>query len=111
MGTGISFHNQSVEVLGGAGTTDRYGNDVTDWSSPTAATVEGCRLVPVPGDEVLDRVTRRWVLFAPLDAAITATSRVRWAGVTYDVDGEVRRWTSPSGALAHLEADLSRVEG
>lgn len=111
MTTGISFHNQTVEVLAGTSTTDRYGNAATDWSEPTATDVDGCRLVPVPGDEVLDRVTRRWILFAPLDTAITAASRVRWAGVVYDVDGEVRRWPSATGRLAHIEADLERVEG
>lgn len=112
MGTGISFHTETVEVLAGTAHTDRYGNTTaTDWSTPTATAVDGCRLVPVPGNEVLDRVTRRWTLFAPIGTDITAASRVRWGGVIYDVTGEVRRWSSPSGRLAHIEADLERVEG
>lgn len=111
MGTGISFHTETVEVLAGSSTTDRYHNTVTDWTTPTATAVAGCRMVPVPGDEVLDRVTRRWVLYAPLGTALTAASRIRYGGVVYDVTGEVRRWRSPTGRLAHLEADLERVEG
>lgn len=111
MGTGISFHNQTVEVLTGTAHTDRYGNAAPDWGSPTSVSVAGCRLVPVPGNEVLDRVTRRWTLYAPPDTMITAASRVRWAGVIYDVTGEVRRWPSPTGRLAHVEADLERVDG
>jgi hypothetical protein len=109
--TGISFHDQTVEVLVGVAHTDRYGNDTTDWGAPIATPVAGCRLVPVPGGEVLDRVTRRWVLYAPPEAVITAASRVRWEGIVYDVTGEVRRWKSATGRLAHIEADLQRVEG
>lgn len=109
--TGISFHQQTIELLAGVTAADRYGNKPTDWASPVVTSVPGCRLLPVPGGEVLDRLTRRWVLFAPLDTPITAASRVRWNGVIYDVTGEVRRWSSPSGRLAHIEADLERVEG
>lgn len=109
--TGISYHRETVEVLAGTVTTDRYGNDATDWTTPVATEVNGCRMVPVPGDEVLDRVTRRWILFAPPGTVITAASRVRWGGAIYDVTGEVRRWPSPSGGLAHIEADLQRVDG
>jgi hypothetical protein len=107
----ISFHQQTVEVLTGAPTTDRYGNAALDWTSPSVAVVSGCRVLPVTGAEVLDRVTQRWMLFAPLGTALLATDRVRFGGVTYDVVGEVRRWSSPSGAVAHIEADLERVEG
>lgn len=110
--TGISFHDQTVEALTGVATVDRYGNtQALDWADPDVTEVSGCRLVPVPGNEVLDRVTRRWVLFAPLDAPVTAAHRIRWKGVVYNVTGDVRRWQSASGRLAHIEADLERVEG
>lgn len=110
--TGISFHREVVEVLAAAAGTDRYGNaSALDWDNATPTTVEGCRVLPVVGSEVLDRVTRRWVLYAPPDTALTSANRVRWSGDVYDVVGEVRRWASASGALAHLEADLERVGG
>jgi hypothetical protein len=108
----ISFHTETVDVLEAPPLTDRYGNTTAlDWDSPVVTTVTGCRVQPVPGDEVLDRLTRRWVLFAPLGTALVSANRIRWNGTLYDVTGEVRRWASPSGALAHIEADLQRVEG
>jgi head-tail adaptor len=109
--TGISFHRETVEILTGVATSDRYGNVATDWENSTTAVVSGCRLVPIRGEEVLDRLTRRWVLYAPLDAPVTASSRVRWDGNVYDVAGDVRRWRSVSGLIAHIEVDLERVEG
>lgn len=109
--TGISFHGETIEVLAAAAVTDRYGNDALDWADPDVTTVSGCRVMPVPGEEVLDRLTRRWMLFAPPDTALVSANRVRVNGITFDVSGEVRRWSSPSGALAHIEADLERVEG
>jgi hypothetical protein len=109
--TGISFHTETVEILAGSTASDRYGNTATDWTDPSVRRVSGCRLDPVPSTEILERVTRRWVLYAPPDTPLTAYSRVRWRGVVYDVTGEVRRWESPTGRLAHIEADLERVEG
>lgn len=108
---GISFHTHIIEVLTATTTTDRYGNDTLDWASPTVQIATSCRVLPVVGAEVLDRVTRRWVLYAPPLTSLSSANRVRWAGEVYDVTGEVRRWPSPTGALAHIEADLTRVEG
>jgi hypothetical protein len=108
----ITFHTDTVDVLTAAPAgTDRYGNPVLDWDNAAVTTVGGCRVQPVPGTELLDRLTRRWVLFAPADTVLVSANRIRWGGDVYDVVGEVRRWPSPSGALAHIEADLARVEG
>ena len=107
----ISFHHDTVEVLSATEVTDRYGNQTLIWDTPTVASVVDCRVMPLAGEEVLDRLTRRWVLYAPADTALVSANRVRWNGDTYDVVGEVRRWPSPTGALAHIEADLERVEG
>jgi hypothetical protein len=110
-GTGISFHNETVQVLTAVAATDRYGNQALTWDAPVVTDVPGCRVLPVPGPEVLDRVTTKWMLFAPPDTALVSANRVRWNGTTYDVVGDVRRWPSPTGRMAHIEADLARVEG
>ncbi len=110
----IGFHRDTVTVLDAALVADGYENQVPDWSTPTETTVEGCRLQPERGaDYTVDReaVTTRWRLFAPADAPIQDTSRIRHNGVVYDVDGSVERWPSPTGALAHIEALLRRAEG
>jgi hypothetical protein len=109
--TGISYHHETIDVLSAAGQRDRYGNAPLNWNQATTTTVDNCRLIPVPSAEIQERLTRRWVLYAPLDTALVTKNRVRWRGVVYEVTGDVRRWDSPSGRLAHLEADLERVEG
>jgi len=110
MTTGISFHQDAVDVLTATTSADRYGNEALGWADPIVATVPGCRVLPENGDEKLDRNTRRLILFAPPGTAITSANRVRFNGVIYDVE-DVRHWRSPTGALAHIEADLQRVEG
>lgn len=112
--TGIAFHTHTVTVLRGAATVDRYGDPIDGWSTATETEITGCRVQPAAGPEdTVDRnqITRRWLLFVPPGADIRATDRVRWDGDDYDIDGEIRRWPSVSGRLAHLEADLIRVEG
>ncbi len=112
--TGISWHRDTVTRLRAATTTDRYGNETHDWSTPDELPITGCDVQPLAGPEdTVDRqqVTRRWVLFAPAAADITAADRIRWDGDDYDIDGEVRPWRSPTGRLDHIEADLVRVEG
>lgn len=113
--TGIQFATDTVTVLRVGTTTDRYGDTVAgDWTSATETVVARCRVQPAAGPEDTvdrDQITRRWLLFAPPGADIVASDRIRHAGVDYDIDGEIRRWSSPSGRLAHIEADLLRVEG
>lgn len=108
--TGISFHQQSVEVVTADTQVDRYGNDTPIPGSYTSITVDGCRILPAQGGEVLDRRTRDLVLFAPPETVLDGANQVRWDGNLFDVL-DVRRWSSPSGRLAHVEADLRRVGG
>lgn len=109
-----SFHRDTVTVVRPTIGPNRYGDDVVDWSTPTLIDIPGCRVIPAAGAEMVvdrDQVIRRSLLFAPPSADIRATDRIRWQGADYDVDGDVRHWRGPSGALAHIEADLVRVEG
>lgn len=108
---GVSFHRETIEVLISDTQVDRYGNEKTPvWESYTTTAVDGCRLLPVEGGEVVDRRTRRYILFAPAATVLDASNRVRWSGTTFEVL-DVRTWPSPTGRLAHIEADLQRVEG
>jgi len=114
-GTGISFHVETVTRIRAPYVDgDRYGDEVRDWDNATETTVSGGRLLPmVSAEDTIDReqIVRRWLYFAPPDADWLASDRLRWQGVVYEIDGEVRRWPSPTGRLAHLEIDLLLVEG
>lgn len=110
----ISFHRDTVTRLRATAGTNRYGDVVTDWATPDQRDITGCRVTPALGTEMVvdrDQVIRRWVLSAPYGADVLATDRIRWQGNDYEIDGEVRRWPSPTGAMAHIEADLLLVQG
>lgn len=112
----ISWHDDVIARLRAPVAEDAYGNEVPDWAAAELAPVEvpGCRLIPEPGGEYTadrDATTTRWRLFAPVDADLRDTDRVRFYGDVYEIEGSVQRWRSPTGALAHLEALLRRTEG
>lgn len=118
----ISFKNQTITVLRPTLIVER-GDEVPDWSLPPAQhLIAGCRLQPMSADEVLfsgaggggtarNAVVSRWRLLLPADADLHEHDRVRYEGNDYEVDGLVQHWPSPTGALAHGEAVLRRVEG
>lgn len=110
----ISFKTQTITVLR-PGTRSERGDTIPDWATATTHTVPGCCVQPDNGDEVTDRgrdaVVRRWKVLGPAGADVTSLDRVRWDGADYDVDGPIASWSSPSGALAHVEFVIQRVEG
>lgn len=109
----ISFKNQTITVIRPAWIVDR-GDLVPDWDNATEHQISGCRVQPAAGDEVhgnRDAIANRWHLYAPPNADIDSLDRVRHQGVTYEVEGDIRRWPSPTGALANTQATLERWEG
>lgn len=110
----ISFHRDTITVLRAPLVPDDYNNQVPDWPNAAETPVGGCRVQPERGaDYTLDReaVLTRWRLFAPASVDLLPTDRVRHGGVDYDIEGSVERWPSPTGALAHVEALMRRVDG
>lgn len=100
----------TVVVLRATSATDGYGNSEPDWEQATETTVAGCSVQPQIGLEATvgrETVVSRWTLYAPDDADLTATDRVRYAGVDYEIDGEPQRWDFPP--LSHLVALLQKV--
>lgn len=111
-----SFAQATVTVQRATVTTDRYGRETRDWSNLEAEfDLSGCSVQPMVGAETFDaaggRVVSRWHFSAPgRDADVQSTDRIVYDGDTFEVDGSVRRWLSPSGRLGHVEAILKRVE-
>lgn len=116
---GVSFHRDTVTRVRAPLADDRYGDDVRDWANATTQDIPGCRIAPAsiaaddsPSNVIdRDRLNRRFNFFGPPGADLVASDRIRWQGEDYDITGDVRHWRSPSGRLAHIEADLLRVEG
>lgn len=100
----------TIVVLRASTAGDDYGNSAPDWATAAETTVEGCSVQPQIGLENTvgrDTVVPRWTLYAPDDADLLATDRVRFDGDDYEVDGEPQRWEFPP--LAHLVALLQKV--
>lgn len=112
-----SWASDVVTVVRAPVVVDRYNNEVRDWDNATRATVGGCSVQPLDSSGGLaitpgrDAVVTRWRLFAPDGVDLLPTDRIGWQGVDYEVDGDLERWSSPSGGLAHAEVLLRRVEG
>lgn len=76
--------------------------------------VADCNMQPVTSTEQNDNRTQvitRYRLAGPLSLALTPTSRVRWRGVLYEVDGLPGEHESFAGLLDHTEAFLEVVSG
>jgi hypothetical protein len=107
--------SEIVTRLRGIAGTDSHNNAWTDWDNPATATISGCSVQPLIGDEFnlgRESVTSRWNLWAPVDADLRSSDRIRHNGIDYEVDGSVQKWTDTTGnGWDHLFAILKRVEG
>lgn len=109
----ISFARDVVTVVRAATYVER-GDTIFDWADVTTHDISGCIVQPMVGEEILgdrDAVVRRWKGFLPHNSDLLETDRVVHLGLTYEIDGYVQRWPSPTGALKHDEITLKRVEG
>ena len=103
---------QSVEVLAASAVTD-HGNDTLDWSSPSSLAVSGCSFQPTAGSiDHNHRTGEQYVatLYMPPGTPITASNRVRFGGVTYELTSPPIAWETGLG-LDHVEVHLSVWEG
>jgi hypothetical protein len=102
----------TITLLRAAEQPSDYGNTSTlDWSNATRTDVAGCSVQPSSSSEfTIDRDTfiTRFVVYAPASTDVRASDRVEWDGSTYDIDGDVLRWTF--GALSHVVINLSRSD-
>jgi hypothetical protein len=95
---------------------DRYGGTVKNWDDTTEDTIDGCAVAPrLEGETTTgnrEGVVIGWTVYAPADADVLATDRLRIRDVDHDVDGEPGEWRSPfSGARKGLEIRTRRVAG
>lgn len=103
---------QTVTVLTASSTTDRYGNTVDSWTSPTSRTVSAWVDQTGSVEDLLgrDATTTVAVVFLPAGDPITAYDRMTVDGVTYAVDGVPNAAYSRRG-VHHIQVRLRNVEG
>lgn len=101
-----------IEALRAPTTQDPYsGNETRDWAN-AAATPLRADVQPQSTTESTDRrqlVIDRWTVICP-PADVSATDRIRWEGLDYEVDGEVGRFKR-HGQLHHLEFTIRHLTG
>lgn len=107
--------DHAITVLDAPFVTDEYGNEGSerDWDNASESLpIDGCSVQGQPSSEFTtdrDSVLIRKQLFAPVDTPLTASSRVRFDGALYDVDGEPQRERHGS-PTDHLFALLRRTQ-
>lgn len=109
-------HGETITIQRAGITTDRYGNEVADWTNPTETTVAGCALAPRTEDESRANARQGVIigltLYAPPGTDLRATDRIVARGETFEVDGFPGDWANPfTGTEFGIEAALRRVEG
>lgn len=114
----FSWHTDTITRLRAPLVANDYGDPERDWSAATSTPLSGWRVQPMQGSRVnvadtlpRDGLDRRHRAFGPYDADVEPTDRIQWQGTTWRIDGDVDRWRSPTGALAHTELILARMEG
>lgn len=106
---------EQVTVTRPATTTDRYGDQVADWSSTTDTVVEECIVAPGPSGELADAragVVTAITVYMPAGIDVAAHDRLVVRGAIYDVEGTPAVWSSPFTSWAPgVEVQARRVEG
>ena len=91
------------------------GSTVYDWDNATEENVTNCSMQPASTSLSQDGrvlgIADGYTLYAPLDADIVAGDRISFDGQTYTITGDVRKWQSPAGRMAHLVVNLMRWSG
>lgn len=89
----------SVYTDDGVETTDIYGNVTYEELPPVS--IQGCVIVPATQDELRqpgrEYALRGYDVYMPWASAhfVDSSSRVRWDGFEWVVEGDVRKWKNP----------------
>lgn len=101
-----------VTILTATSSESRYGDTEKNWTDPTESTVKGwvSQRSQLEDHDQREAQVSDWVLFLHPDATISGANRVRWEGITFEVEGPVNPAWSPRG-VHHLEVPLRVVTG
>lgn len=109
-----SFMRQTVIRIR-PGVKTLRGSDVPDWQDVTRAIIPGCSVQPAGTSLTQDgrvlAITDGLTAYLPADADVKAGDRIEYAGETYTINGEPRRWPSAMGGLDHIQLNLQRWSG
>ena len=97
------------------GTIERRGSIEPDWEHATEAQISGCSMQPGTTSLSMDGrvlgISDGYTCYLPPGADVLAGGRIRFDGNVYQVMGEPRKWTSPTGAVSSTQVQLERWSG
>jgi hypothetical protein len=111
-----SWANDSVTRIR-PGTIDRRGSIEPDWSPDkvTELVINGCSVQPstttLTQDGRVLGISDTWTAFFPPEADVAAGDKIMWNSKPYQLIGEPRIWTSPTGMVSSVQAQLERWSG
>lgn len=110
----ISFWNQTITRLR-PGTKVERGSTVPDWDNASALTIKGCSVQPSISTTSQDGrvlgISDSYSAYLPKGADVRAGDHIVFDGEEFAIDGEPRKWTSPTGRLTHVQINLVRWHG
>ena len=97
------------------GTIERRGSIEPDWSNPDTLNISGCSVQPagtsLSQDGRVLAVSDGYTCYFPPGSDVIAGDKIRFGGKDYQIIGEPRAWTSPTGRVSNLQAQLERWSG
>lgn len=97
------------------GQIDRRGSIGPDWSTATEKQISGCSVQPggtsLSQDGRVLAISDGYTCYMPPGSDVIAGDKIRFNGQDYQVIGEPRAWTSPTGRVSSLQAQLERWSG
>lgn len=110
-----SFCKQSITIIR-PGTKTLRGSTVPDWNNASdPVTVSGCSVQPASTN--LDEngrvlgISDGLTAYIPNGTDVQAGDHIVYDGETYEINGEPRVWTSPTGMNNHILLNLVRYSG
>lgn len=97
------------------GTKEQRGSTVPDWENTTEMEIARCSIQPgattLSQDGRVLAISDGFTGYFPPGADIAAGDKIRVNDKDYQVIGEPRPWTSPTGLVSSLQAQLERWSG
>ena len=109
-----SFMTMSITRKRASKTTVR-GSEVFDWSKTSDITITGCLVEPGGGSLSLDGrelgIMQGLTAILPPNSDVIAGDHIVYDGNTYEIDGEPKLFSLPTGTVTNMQLNLKRWAG
>lgn len=109
-----SFMNMTI-VRQRASVKTVRGSEVFDWSDTEDISISNCLVEPGGGSLTLDGrelgIMQGLTAILPPDSDVKAGDRIVYNGNTYEIDGEPKIFSLPTGTVTNMQLNLKRWAG